>query len=119
MKIELVEGEEITYTFTVKKDGTAEDISSYTPTVYVHDDNAAVGTNRVDEGSTSWVTDGTDGQFTYTFTSANTLITESSDGYTDVSGDWAIKLDETSGTGLKWTKRERFVLRKNPFIAAT
>jgi hypothetical protein len=109
--IYLTEGEAVTYTFTVKRDGTAVDLSSATVTFYVHDNDpdVAFGTNKIDNSATGWVTDGSDGKFTYTFTVANSTFATDR----DFEGVYAAKIVE--GSVLEWTKQEPIYIVRNPF----
>jgi len=112
--ITVTEGEQVAYTFTVKRSGSVVDLSALTVTLWVHDDasDVAFGTNKVDGASTTYVTDGTDGQVTYTFTTANTTFATDR----DFAGRWALKLTAAAGATVEWTKQEPFYIVRNPFI---
>lgn len=108
--ITLTEGEQVAYTITVKRAGAAVDISTATSTIWVHDDEAAFGTNKVAGSPVSFVTDGTDGRVTYTFTSANTGFASDR----EFRGVWALKV--VTGSIVEWTKQEPLLIARNPFI---
>jgi hypothetical protein len=111
--ITVTEGEIVYYVFTVMRAGAVVDISGDTVTLYVHDSDPAVpfGTNKVNGGAVTFVTDGTDGQFTYEFTSADTTFVTDR----DFLGVWAAKIVDAGG-GIEWTKQEPFRIVRNPFI---
>jgi hypothetical protein len=113
----LIEGEAFLFQWTVKEDGTVEDIGGWTMTLWAHDDRAAPGTNRIDGEAMSITGDGSGGIVTYTFTAADTLITESTEKITDVEGTYAIY--GVNGAQKRYTDFGRFKIVKNPFIAAT
>lgn len=109
--ITVTEGEAVAYTFTVKRAGSAVDVSAATVTFWAHDKDEAFGTNKIDGGATAWVTDGTNGQLTYTFTAANTAIAVKR----ELIGKWALKI--VTGGVVEWTKQEPFYIARNPFVA--
>jgi hypothetical protein len=114
--IELTEGESFLFQWTYKEDGTVENVTGWTVTIYAHDDGAAVGTNRIDGGSVT-LSDAANGVVTYTFTAANTLITESTENITHVEGTYSLK--GVNGSQVRWSDYGRFKINRNPFIAAT
>ena len=109
--IRLTEGDEVTYTITVKRAGTAVNLAAYTVVMYVHDDDAAFGTNQINGASCSIVGDGSAGQVTFAFTSTHTSLGTTN---TDFKGKWALKL--TTATLDEWTDQEPITIRRNPFI---
>ena len=128
----LQEGESVVYTFTIKQDGAAFNLTGFTPTFYAHDDAEPAGVgNRID-GAAMTVTDASAGTATYQFTTTDTNIIETptqavggafpstiTRQETDLAGTWAIKVTEDAGDSqVYWTAQERFVVRKNPFLDA-
>jgi hypothetical protein len=109
--IRLTEGEAVTYTLTVKRDGSAVDVSAATVTFWLHDDDAAFGTNKIDGETTGFTTDGTDGLVTYAFSAANTTFATDR----EIKGRWALKI--VTGAVVEWTKQEPAYIVRNPFVA--
>jgi hypothetical protein len=109
--IEVTEGDAVTYTITVKRAGTAVNLSGYTVTFYAHADGAAFGTNQINGGACSIVGDGSAGQVTYPITAANTALGTTN---TQFKGTWSLKL--VSGAIVEWTKRQPIFIYENPFI---
>lgn len=114
-RIRLVEGDvDVVWTFQVKEDGSAVDLSSATVVLYVTDDDAAEGTNRVNGASCT--PDGDQvtnkGVCTYVFTSTNCTITSGD----TVRGKYRIK---TTISGIeRWRDEGDFVLEKNRHIVS-
>ena len=109
--IVLTEGDEVTYTITVKRAGTAEDLTGYTVVLYAHEHGVGFGTNQID-GSSCTLTDAANGVVTHAFTSTHTTFATNR----DLEGVWALKLTDGSGND-EWTKQEPFYIRRNPFVA--
>jgi hypothetical protein len=115
--ITLIEGEAFLFQWTIKEDGTVEDIGGWTLTLFARDDGAAAGTNRIDGESMTITGDGSGGIVTYTFTTTDTLITESTENITDVEGKYTIY--GVNGAQKRYTDFGRFKIIKNPFIVTT
>ena len=107
--IERTQGDaEITYTITVKRNGTAEDLSApKTVTFYARDDAKDTTSNQINGGACT-LTDAANGVLTYTFTAANLTIAGSD---TDFKGKWRLKIVE--GSEIEWTRRETFLIERN------
>lgn len=88
--IRLTEGDNnVVWTFTCKRAGAVVDLTGpLAVTLYVHDDDAAEGTNIVN-GSSCTVTDAAAGECTFTFTTSHTVI-----GGTGrvLKGKWKLKV---------------------------
>lgn len=113
-RIRLTEGDEVTYTITVKRAGSAEDVSGTDENgilFYAHEEGVAFGTNQVNGVVCAFVSDGTDGQVTMVFAAAHTTIETNR----DLKGVWAIKL--LTSTKPEWTRQEPFEIVRNPFVA--
>lgn len=114
-RIRLVEGDtDVVWSFTIKEDGTAVDLSSATVLIYLTDDSAAEGTNRVDGASCTPDADQVTypGVCTYTFSLTNTTI---SSGDT-MRGKYRIKT--TIGGVTRWRDEGDFVIEKNRHIVS-
>ena len=116
-KLEFLEGDAFTFTWTIKRLGSVVDISSWTLELYLHDDGETAGTNRVNAAALTIVS-GTAGTASYAFTATDTLITESTSSVTDVTGEYSIKTTDPS-SNVQWTQKGRYTISRNPFIAAT
>lgn len=111
--IVLTEGDEVTYTVTVKRSGSAVNLTGKTVKLYAHDGNAAKGTNQIN-GLSGTVTDAANGVCTFAITSTHTTISGSD---SNIDGKWAVLVNTTSGDLDEWTKQEPFAIIRNPFIA--
>lgn len=107
----LTEGDEVTYTITAKRAGSAINLTGYTVVLYAKDDDAAEGTNQVN-GASVTVTDAANGVCSFSFTATHSALPT---GKTMLTGLWALKL--TTGGNDEYTKQEPFLIHKNPFIA--
>lgn len=108
----LTEGDAVTYTITVKRNGAAVNLTPYATVVfYAHDNDSAVATNQVN-GVSCTVTDAANGICTIDLTATHTSLAA---GKTSFEGKWALRLLTTSGSKPEWTAQEPFVIRKNPF----
>lgn len=112
--ITLVRGEaEIDYTITVKRAGSAVNLTGYTVTFFAHADGDNAGTNAID-ASACTLTDAANGVVTHTFTSAHTAIASSQE---TLKGDWRLRL--VNGSLTEWTKKGDFVIEGNNMVAVT
>ena len=113
--IELTEGDNnIAHTLTVKRGGSTVDLTSAFDgaAMYVHDDEAAAGTNKIDGvACTNLAADGT---CTFTFTSTHTTLVGTD---TDFRGTWCLKMTQAAGSITEYTKQEPIIIKRNPFVA--
>lgn len=108
----VTEGDVVTYTITVKRAGSAVNLTPYASVVfYAHDDDSAVATNQVN-GVSCTVTDAANGICTIDLTATHTALAS---GKTSFKGKWAVRLTTTVGSKPEWTAQEPFEIRKNPF----
>lgn len=111
-EIVLTEGDNsVEWTFTCKRAGSVVDLTGTTVKLYLHDDDAAEGTNILDDGGSNTCTldaDPTTGQCTFTFTTTHTTI--SGTGRV-VKGTWKLKVDGES------FDQGRFRIEKDEFTA--
>jgi hypothetical protein len=114
-EIRLYEGENVAYTITVKRAGTAVDLTAHEASgsvvMFARDKDSAEGTNIVN-GVACTFPDAANGQVAFTFTSTHTAIASA----TNVTGFWALKLNDGAGT-IEKTKIEDFEILKDPFQA--
>jgi hypothetical protein len=114
--VRLTEGDDqVTYAITVKRAGSAVNLSTHIDSgyvkLYVHADGAVFGTNQID-GVACTDNDKANGVVNFTFLAAHTNIASGS----DLKGVWSLKLND--GTTTEWTSQEPFELARNPFEAA-
>jgi len=109
--IEFVEGEAYTETFSWVRDGTAINLTGYTVTLQMKDENAT--TLRITSGSCTLLTQSgaTLGQVTFPFTATHTTMTSP-----DTEARGTITIKATTGATLIEKRKFRYIIEADPTI---
>ena len=102
--VRLTEGDAVTWTFTAKTDGTADNLTGKTVALLVHLDGSADGTNLVDYAACT-VTDEDNGVFTFDFTTPHTA--------NPGRGYWRARVTTTATSKIRHKKAGQFIIERN------